>query len=432
MRHLLNCIVMGLDVIAALAIISLIGTLTGYAIQSQNQWDMLDSQQNFNADEAEKSRDWAVNGRFNDMIGLGFNPDLAAASVMGSSSTPGFAAQSPQSPQVPALGSLLQNSLGGMTENLVNQYLNQAYVDNLNANTRKTDVETDWIPLTNAAQIDYWGALTEKAVKEGFVAEELVELYKKQGSMVVPLAQSEIAKNYSAATSSLAQASLFWEEAETQEALQSLYGSEEAVNWQKVLNLKQDIKESDARIRELDSRADLNLAEKYTEDYKGLQERLDFELRNGFLGGLPLTDDVKETLFLMCATPEGKQKADDFIQAYLNGCRELDDLEVELNARNRGKKVWNDIARGFGSVPSKFAEGFGFGAGYSISGDLLSGKGLKGASKEAAKGASARPNVSSRPTASPWSKPVVKKAADGRRYKEWIKPDGNPYREWID
>ena len=88
-----------MDPLTWLLILSGVSIISG-GTQYFAQNSMLDKQQDFNSAEAEKARDWSSeSSRFDRMTQLGFNPDLAAASIMGNVQSVPYAASSPNAPQ---------------------------------------------------------------------------------------------------------------------------------------------------------------------------------------------------------------------------------------------------------------------------------------------------------------------------------------------
>lgn len=108
----------------------------------------------FNAEHAAINREfWSERGRFNRMVGMGFNPNLAAASVMGVSQSPGMPAVA--SPGMEALNEMQRQMYDSPKQkSAIN--VDESFAHYNNAYAKFLETQNDWFPLDREAQINLW------------------------------------------------------------------------------------------------------------------------------------------------------------------------------------------------------------------------------------------------------------------------------------
>lgn len=281
--------------LAIMAIISVITTAISYAATKYQQ-DSEFSQQKQLQEGAQlfQSEREDINfernsyaGQMQQMLDAGFNPNLAASSLLGGNSV--AAAGSDSSPAAPTTNSAigaLQSMLGQGGQNLYDMWKNNAEIKNIEANTDKTEVETGLLPrdymlrnLSVTKQLEVWDASIKRTAAAQHLDEEQTRLLSQQNLYYGRMAESQI-KSY---------------EAQVAQAYADAKLSLEKINTEK------------SKQRELDTQAGLNVANTElahdqsvyvsnlasTEYYKSESARIAQEFEKK-LGGIPLTADGKK------------------------------------------------------------------------------------------------------------------------------------------
>lgn len=328
-----------------MAIISAIGSLAGVAMQGAYQNKMLDEQNDFNASQAEAARLFASEPeRFNRMVKLGFNPDLAASSIMGQS-----AASVPFSPSSSALGaapdfSQLGNLLGGLPNQLLQQKLQEAQISNLNSSTKYQDIMNGYAPLTMQAQIDYLGAYKDKLVADGKMSDEMASFYNEQTKWIPILSHAEASQRYAETMETFAKIDEIWSQIDVNVALSGKYDADAALSWQQV---KESFERTENLKKEgliLDNRVEQSSYERDEAWASSVQAVFDANYR-GLMNGMPMSGDAMKDLIFMRATPEGREFSNKFIEEYFNGARQLYDFDME----NRMNHYWDSFFLSLGA-----------------------------------------------------------------------------------
>jgi len=354
----------------AMIIMMLVSSMVSIAtsgIQMSRQQSMLDQQLDFNSDEAQKAREYLSEPeRLHRLASLGVNPDLALSSIMGNPQTSSFAAGSPGQVMPSDIGNL-SNLLGGFTDKMLQEQLNDAQIRNLNSNTTGQDIENGFLPLTLSAQVDYLGAWTEAKVKDGFMSEAMADYYREQIPWVSPLSASECALNYSRVSEAFAAADKFWAEADTQEHLQGLYDSEKGLNWQAVKESIQRTKNLETQGKILDIQTETAAYERDETWSQSVMALYDQEWR-AKMDGAPFTGDVMLDLFFMRSTDEGKEFSEKFVKEYFEGSRSLYDFDMQNKMDHYWDNFWlklgaNDVLDAGSTLGSGALIGRGRGVG---------------------------------------------------------------------
>ena len=181
--------------------------------------------------------------------------------------------------------------------------------------------------------------VTDIIAEQGALSDEQAAWYKEQTRFIEPKATSEIAKDYATFTNAMAEASLFWKQAEVQDVLKGLYGAETQLTWQQI---------RESKAKEFMYSAQGTLA--YGQNEVALQqkenlasENIWLQARNAFvekMAGYPFSAEFKDMLFFMSATEQGQADADGFIKAYGDGEAALYDKQVQ----NQYSHWWKNVA----------------------------------------------------------------------------------------
>lgn len=158
-----------------------------------NQRSMLSDQQDFNSAEAEKARDWSSEPeRFDRMTSLGFNPDLAAASIMGNVQSTPYAASSPVAPQTPSMLDGFQNLLSQLPELSMKDVKNDAVVTGINLDNDIKRFELGWKPILYTEQVNWYKASIGNILKDT----DIKEFNRQQLEARAPYAKMLAAEEY--------------------------------------------------------------------------------------------------------------------------------------------------------------------------------------------------------------------------------------------
>lgn len=352
-----------------MAIISAIGSLAGVALQGHYQDKLLGQQNQFNASEAEAARLFASEPeRYKRLVGLGFNPDLTAASIMGqgAASTP-FAASSAALGAAPDF-SQLGNLLGGLPSQLLQQKLQEAQIDNLNSNTKYQDIMNGYAPLSQEAQINFLNSQSAKLVEAGKLDKEMAAFYNEQTKWIPILSAAEASQRYADVMETFVKIDEMWSQIDVNEALAGKYDADAAVSWQQV---KESVQRTENLKKEgliLDNRVEQSSYERDESWASSVQAIFDANYR-GLMNGMPMSGDAMKDLIFMRATPEGREFSNKFIEQYFDGARELFDFDME----NRMNHFWDNFFLGVTGSDV-------LSAGSNIAGSTIMARGMAGRS----------------------------------------------------
>lgn len=312
-----------------------------------NQRSMLREQEDFNSAEAEKARDWSSEGqRFDRMTQLGFNPDLAATSIMGGSQSVPYAASSPNAPQTPSILDAFQSMLSQLPNMNVSEKKSAAEIRHLDLLSDKLGIENGFLPLSLKQQQDYWNVYIDKLKTEHWIDFENWKKLSAQADWARPMAAAEYFDTLNRGQSLLAQADAYWAEATKDYAevdlifpnLAEYYGSSAA--------------ESRSRIGVNVALEGLYLQQKETESWRTKSELYDSALKyydsqfRTMTLGMPFSNDLMQDIFMLRATPEGRKISDRLFQAVLNGNRELYDFKIQQDMKHWSGNLVNSIVNG--------------------------------------------------------------------------------------
>lgn len=277
-----------------MAIIAVIGAVISAVVSSVQQQNEFNQQKELqqNAQHYQTSREdiaWERSRpgqEFNDLLDLGFNPNLAAQAVLGGASETASTSGSPTAPSVNSGIGALQSMFGQSTQNVVDSFMKQAQIENLNANTNKTDVETGILPrdfalrqLSTTEQLKVWDKSCEKMSSEVNYNKEMTDLVKQQNLYYGRLSESEIKVREAQVNQAISQASLNLEKINTEKATQENISSDTLLKRAETSNVIQDT-------------ANKSIEGSLTYE-QSERERIakEFEVA---VGGVPLTSDAQK------------------------------------------------------------------------------------------------------------------------------------------
>lgn len=325
--------------------ISAILTDYGSKYQKQSQMDLLDAQEQFNHDEALLNREFlSEDERFKRMVQIGFNPDLAAQSVMGVGASSGFAASSPSGPTLPNVGANWSQLLGSFPGNMLSALQQPAEIENIEAHTRAQNLQNFWFPITQQTQVELWTKHSENFISSTNLNNALTDIYHEQGRWISPHSQAELNKMHAEYVNMMSDAILNFESVETQEALQSLYSAESVESYASASQHHAEARLANAQAEEQETQNTWLSVKKqildngYTESWYDAQLKyFDWKVRD-MLGGFETTTDFDKLYYLLKATKNEdlSKLADDMFTDILSFSREQYDTMID----NQWNRYW--------------------------------------------------------------------------------------------
>lgn len=275
-----------------MAIMTVLTTAISYAATKYQQDSEFKQQQDLqeNAQQFQTEREDinfernSYSGQMQQMLDAGFNPNLAAASLLGGNNV--AAAGSDSSPVAPTTNSAigaLQNMFGQGGQNLYDMFKNNAEIQNIEADTNKKEVETGLMPrdyqlrsLSTIKQLEVWDASIERTKAAQHLDEEQTKLLKQQNLYYGRMSEAQIKAYQAQAADAYADSMLKLEQINTEEAKQR------ELNTQAGLNV--------ANTKLAHAETILVGTQNSTEYYRSESARIaqEFEKR---LGDIPLTAD---------------------------------------------------------------------------------------------------------------------------------------------
>lgn len=221
------------------------------------------------------------------MIDAGFNPVLAANSILGGNGV--AAASSDSSPSAPTVNSAigaLSSMIGQGGQNLYDLAKNDAQIQNIHANTEKTQMETGILPrdyylreMSVTEQIRVWDASVEKTKAAQKLDEEQTKLLQQQNLYYGRVTEAQINLYKGQLMESYNKALLALEQIDTEEAKQR------ELDTQSGLNI--------ANTNVANKQADLIVEETGTQRFAKQREKIAMQFEQE-LGGIPLSADAQK------------------------------------------------------------------------------------------------------------------------------------------
>lgn len=232
--------------------------------------------------------------RYQSMLDLGINPNLAADSILGGTgSTPASALSAPQYPSpLSTMGSLNQ-LFGNIQDSLMNSEKRSAEVANLRADTDKKQIEAGLLPrdyqlrvMSTDAQIRLWSATADKYCKEAKLTEVETNLVKQQNIYYGRLSEAEIQSYKAKVAEAYANANLAMEKLRTEEKSRKVMDSQIAVN-------DSQVAVNGAQVQNLGANTDLQYQQAYNTEVNTERVKIAKNFEDS-LGGIPLTADAQK------------------------------------------------------------------------------------------------------------------------------------------
>lgn len=228
-----------------------------------------------------------IPSQYQQMLDSGFNPILAANSIMGGNGV--AAASSDSAPSAPTTNSAI-NALSSMIsqsgKNLYDALKDQAEIKNIQANTDMMQVQTGIMPrdfnlrqLSTTKQLEVWDASIKRTQAAEKLDDAQAALIRQQNLYYGRMAEAQIQAYESQVADNFASASLKLEQINTEKAKQTELGTQSALNLSEIsVNVDEKIL--------LQNQS----AEAY---YKSESARIAKEFEES-LGGIPLTADAQK------------------------------------------------------------------------------------------------------------------------------------------
>lgn len=170
-----------------LAIASIVMSIIGIAIEGYQSDEEFDRQQqlmrqNQSYQSERENLAWQrqrPQQEYSDFLETGFNPNLAAQAVLGGASQTASTSGAPSSPPVNsalgALGSMFNTS----QSNFLDSFMKEAQIENLNANTEQTKVQTGLAPLQFQLKKEETDAIIKKYEAETNLSSEQANVVRQ-------------------------------------------------------------------------------------------------------------------------------------------------------------------------------------------------------------------------------------------------------------
>lgn len=295
-----------MDPLTLMIISSVLPTIFGMYSTRKQQDREFDQQQQFLNEEQDFTRereDLAYqrslpSTQMQNMLDAGFNENLAANAVLGGNGQSVSASGSPQAPTVSSAIGALQSMIGQGGQNLYDSMLKQAEIENMQANTNKTEVEAGLLPrdyelrkLSTEAQIRVWNQSVHKMAAEVGLTQEQTRLVEQQNMYYGRKSEAEINAMEAKVAEAVTHAMLQLEQIDTEKAKQSDLHTHAGLNV--------------ALTGQSHAETELAWSEQSTEYYKSERERIAKEFEQK-LGNIPLTADAQR--YVESLIKDGKMK----------------------------------------------------------------------------------------------------------------------------
>lgn len=277
-----------------MAIIAVIGavisTIVSYSQQHnefEQQKELQQISQQFQSEREDIAWERSRPGQeYSDLLGLGFNPNLAAQAVLGGASEVASTSGSPSAPTVNSGLGALSSMFNTTQSNLIDSFMKEAQIENLRSNTNKTDIESGILPrdfalrqLSVTEQLKVWDKSVEKMSSEIGYNKELTDLVKQQNLYYGRLSEAEIRARESQVMQAISQAQLNLEKINTEQKSQDVMDADIALKRAETSNVFQDT-------------ANKIIEGEFTYN-RSERERIAKEFESS-IGGVPLTADAQK------------------------------------------------------------------------------------------------------------------------------------------
>lgn len=323
-------------------------TIRNQQINIENRED----QQAFQHNENELAR-FATSraGQYNDLIGLGLNPNMALASVSGSASGGVGGTSNPAAPMNDVAG-MLFGQIPEQLSRLMNDFVNRG---NTLEDTQSKILQNYYYPESHQAQMDFVYAQCDELYHKGLLDDAEARLLREQAMWVAPLSQAQVVDYMSQASEAIERIHKIWSDILVDESVIALNGTQALLNNALAVEAGERskyYKELTNTTKELGylygSQQSLNdsvagFYQKYGNLFEKQGELLDFDIGlRQLLDGLPISPDLKDNIVALAASDEGSKKAQKLMEKYLSFCSDT----YDNNIRNSWRNYWQNFALG--------------------------------------------------------------------------------------
>lgn len=302
----------------------------------------------FNYSSAKESREFSSEeGRYNRLVDMGVNPNVAMSSVLGNSSPIGS----------PAMANL--DGLGEMLNGIIQQPAQKSNINLMDseaefnrANALYTQMKSFYVPLEFAQREKLVNAQVMDLHSNSLMNDALAGRIKQEALMVVPLASAELAKARSSIMNQIASAVAYLQQSE-------LFSSEGA--YYDSLKTGQDIQNS---IDDKTKQDQVDIIVQISKLKSALARDAEWStLWKDHTNGLGLSGDFVQDLAIMKSIPAYAPLADTILDKFTYLSNEIQTREVQEANRHWGSYFLQNLTSIGNDVVGGFASGAGMGLG---------------------------------------------------------------------
>ena len=391
-----------------IALLGLLGSLAGSSL-------------NF-ASGVQNRNFYSETGRFNRLVDLGMNPNLAMASVAGQPSAPTAAPEFDTGSVNESLKMLMEAPQMRADVNFT-----EANTDFVKSQKMFTDMQSFLLPLDFQDKVRLTTATIDKFKSEGKLFDSQADYWSEMANWVEPMSQAQISEMKAHALEMQENLNLIREKVRTEISQQaSNYAAANSLNANASYLDALRLLTNEQTLTQQQITQEMTYAVK-SELYRSCMLGMDYTLRQS-INGLPIPDDAKQYFVIasVLGDDEAKQSALDIfnLQGEINAAAY--DFQQDVMLRNWGKTFLNSIAGNSGQIISSAAFA-------GANGMLVRGAAGKGYQKKSDIPSATKGNFMPSGTSNKWTfMGTVKNNKSGKVYKRWIKPNGEYYYEPVD
>ena len=364
-------------------------------------------------------------GRYNRLVSLGMNPNLAMASVAGLPSQATAPAQFDTGSVNQALRMMMDAPQMKADVNFT-----EANTDFVKSQKLFTDMQSFILPLEFQDKVRLTSATIDKYKSEGKLFDSEASYWSEMAKWVEPMSQAQVSEMNAHALEMQENLNLIKEKVRTEFSQRAAnYASANSLNANpEYLKALQALTNEQTLTQE--NITQMMAYDKDTAMYRSIMAMMDKDLRTS-INSLPIPDDAKEYFVLasMFGDTTAKQNALDIvdIQGEIDAAAYESQQEVMLH--NWGKTFLNGIAGNSGQIVGGIATGATYGFTHGM---VTNGGKPVGVSGNNANPAVVVPKGSPSGTSNGWKLMGLSKHNSGKVYKKWLKPNGEYYYEPVD
>lgn len=307
----------------------------------------------FNYSSSKESREFSSEeGRYNRLVDMGVNPNVAVSSVLGNSSPIG----------TPAMANL--DGLGEMLNGIIQQPAQKSNINLMDseaefnrANALYTQMKSFYVPLDFAQREKLVNAQVMDLHSNSMMNDALAAKYKQEALMVVPLASAELAKARSSIMNQIASAVAYLQQSELFSSQADYYDS---------LTTGQDI-QNDIDLSTIDKQKSIIVS--ISKIKAALANDAEWQaIWRDYTNGLGLSGDFVQDLAIMKSFPQYEALSDSIFNSFVNLSNDIQTREVQEANRHWGSYFLNNLTSIGNDLVGGFASGAGMGLGMSAFG----------------------------------------------------------------